>query len=73
MGNIAVFPQDRVTRPRPRSARIEQLEYRILDLLRILRHRDSPEVVAAILQLRDEIWRIEADEATAGENVSPGW
>jgi hypothetical protein len=67
MGKIAVFPQDRVRRRSAPSAHIEQLEHQILALLRILKHRDSPELVAEILKLRDEIWRIEAEEAVGAE------
>ena len=69
---IVIFPQDRVVRTLTRSPRVEELEIRILDLLRILRHRKSDKTVAEILKLREEIWRLEADEAAAfTENASP--
>ena len=67
---IVIFPQDRVVRTLTRSPRVEELEIRILDLLRILRHRKSDKTVAEILKLRGEIWRLEADEADT-ENASP--
>ena len=41
MDTIVIFPQDRVVRTITRSSRVEELEIRILDLLRILRHRKS--------------------------------
>ena len=65
MGTIVIFPQDRVVRTITRSSRVEELEIRILDLLRILRHRKSDKTVAEILKLREEIWRLEAEEAEA--------
>ena len=69
MGTIVIFPQDRVVRTITRSS---ELEIRILDLLLILRHRKSDKTVAEILKLREEIWRLEADEAEAfTENASP--
>ena len=59
MGTIVIFPQDRVVRTITRSSRVEELEIRILDLLRILRHRKSDKTVAEILKLREEIgWRL---------------
>jgi hypothetical protein len=71
MGSIVIFPQDRVVRTLTRSSRIEELEQRILELLRLLRHRNSDNTVSEILRLREEIWRIEADEATSSEPA--GW
>ena len=35
---------------------------RILEHLRILKHRNTEEIVGEILRLREEIWRIEAEE-----------
>ena len=63
MGTIVLFPQDRVVRTIPRSSRVEELEMRILDQLRILCHRNSDKTVGEILRLREEIWRVEAEEA----------
>ena len=60
MGTIVLFPQDRVVRTITRSSRVEELEMRILDLLRILRERNSDKTVGEILRLREEIWRVEA-------------
>ena len=72
MGTIVIFPQDRVVRTVTRSSRVEELEIRILDLLLILRHRKSDKTVAEILKLREEIWRLEADDGEAfSENASP--
>ena len=68
MGAIVLFPQDRVVRTISRSSRVEELEMRILDLLRILRHRNSDKTVGEILRLRDEIWRLEAEEC---DNATP--
>jgi hypothetical protein len=72
MGEVAVFPQCRVVRSLTRSPRIEELELRILEHLRILRHRNTDEIVGEILRLRDEIWRTEAEEAGT-PSVELGW
>ena len=73
MGTIVLFPQDRVVRSITRSSRVEELEMRILDLLRILRDRNSDKTVGEILRLREEIWRVEAAEEaeTPTENTWP--
>jgi hypothetical protein len=72
MGDIVIFPQHRVVRTITRSSRVEELELRILDLLRILRHRSSDKTVGEILKLREEIWRVEAEEAEAlNQNAWP--
>jgi hypothetical protein len=55
MGTIVIFPQDRVARTLTRSSPVDELEKRILELLSLLRHRNSDEAVAEILQLREEI------------------
>jgi hypothetical protein len=67
MGKVLIFPHYQVFRAPNRSRRVEELEMLILDRLRILRHRESNDIVGEILQLRDEIWRVEAEEGeTAG-------
>ncbi len=71
MGVLLIFPRERVVRASPRSSRIDQLEHRILELLRLLRHRHSPDAVEEILRLRDEIWRLEADEASDASSPFP--
>ena len=55
MGEVVVFPQCRVVRSLSRSPRIEELEMRILEHQRILRHRNTEEIVGEILRLREEI------------------
>ena len=44
MGEVVVFPQSRVVRSLSRSPRIAELEMRILEHLRILRHRNNEEM-----------------------------
>lgn len=72
-GTVLIFPQERVVRKPSRSRRVDEIEARILDHLQILRRHTSDETVAAILTLRDEIWRIEADEAVALQSAEPGY
>ena len=72
MGDVVVFPQSRVVRTHARSLRVEELEMRILEHLRILQHRSSDETVGEILRLREEIWRLEAEDASA-PRAGMGW
>jgi hypothetical protein len=72
MGSVVIFPQSRVVRTHARSPRVEELEMRILEHLRILQHRSSDETVGEILRLREEIWRLEADDASA-PRAGMGW
>ena len=63
MAQVLVFPQTRVVRTLYWSPRVAELELRILELLRTLRHRNCQETVEEILLLRDEIWHLESEEA----------
>jgi hypothetical protein len=65
MGEVITFPRSRVASTLCRSSRVEELEMHILEKLRLLQHRNSDAIVGEILQLREEIWRLEADEAMA--------
>jgi hypothetical protein len=62
MGDLVIFPQSRVVRTHTCSPRVEELEMRILEHLRILQHCSSDESVSEILRLREEIWRLEAED-----------
>jgi hypothetical protein len=72
MAEVLIFPQSRVVRTHARSPRVEELEMRILEHLRILQHRSSDETVGEILRLREEIWRVEAEDVSA-PRTGMGW
>jgi hypothetical protein len=79
MAQVLVFPQTRVVRSLYWSPRVAELEFRILELLRILQHRNCQETIEEILLLRHQIWLLESEEAGCphepfiGDNRSNPW
>jgi hypothetical protein len=71
MGSLVLFPRHRIVRRLDaRAPRTEELECRILELMRVLRRDNNQDVLDEILRLRDQIWRLDAGEEQPSSPVA---